>query len=214
MNRSGIVKGVVYNPILHESFGALVFIENGKILKIERDGNIKEPLILPGFIDSHVHIESSMLTPAQFGRTAAAHGTVAAVADPHEIANVAGVEGINFMLSSAIESPIKLFFGAPSCVPASPFDECFQPFSPGIIKELIDRSDIFFLGEMMNFPGVIGGNAEVMEKINIAKSAGKPIDGHAPSLDKNDLKKYISAEFLPIMRVFLSKRHLTSYRLE
>jgi adenine deaminase len=193
MNRSGIVKGVVYNPILHESFGALVFIENGKILKIERDGNIKEPLILPGFIDSHVHIESSMLTPAQFGRTAAAHGTVAAVADPHEIANVAGVEGINFMLSSAIESPIKLFFGAPSCVPASPFDECFQPFSPGIIKELIDRSDIFFLGEMMNFPGVIGGNAEVMEKINIAKSAGKPIDGHAPSLDKNDLKKYISA---------------------
>lgn len=192
MNRLHRVQGVVYDPLSRESFGAIVLIADGKILNIERDDSIKEPFILPGFIDSHVHIESSMLTPTQFGKTAAIHGTVAAIADPHEVANVAGVEGINFMINNSKEAPIKIFFGAPSCVPASPFDECFQPFSTEVIKELIERNDIFFLGEMMNFPGVISGNPEVIGKINISLDNHKPVDGHAPSLNKDNLQKYIS----------------------
>lgn len=193
MSTNFTVAGVVFDPIKRESFGATLRIQNGKIAKIEKDSNIKHPAILPGFVDSHVHIESSMLTPSNFAKAAVKHGTVAVVTDPHEIANVAGVKGVEFMINDAKGSDFKFYFGAPSCVPASPFDECFEPFTPEIIEGLMKRDDIHFLAEMMNFPGVIYKSESVMQIIGKAHSANKPVDGHVPGLSGDALKSYVSA---------------------
>lgn len=192
MSTNFTITGVVFDPILRESFGATLRIQDGKIAKIEKDSNIKHPIILPGFVDSHVHIESSMLTPSNFAKAAVKHGTVAVVTDPHEIANVAGVKGVEFMINDAKGSDFKFYFGAPSCVPASPFDECFEPFTPEIIEGLMKREDIHFLAEMMNFPGVIYKSESVMQIIDKAHSVQKPVDGHVPGLSGDALKSYVS----------------------
>ncbi|KAB2870273.1 MAG: adenine deaminase [Bacteroidales bacterium] len=193
MCKSFTIAGLVFDPIKRESFGATLRIQDGKIVKIDKDSSIKHPVILPGFIDSHVHIESSMLTPSNFAKAAVKQGTVAVVTDPHEIANVAGVKGVEFMINDAKGSDLKFYFGAPSCVPASPFDECFQPFTPVIIEGLMKRDDIHFLAEMMNFPGVIYKSESVMQIIGKAHSVIKPVDGHVPGLSGDALKSYVSA---------------------
>lgn len=187
------VKGVLVDPISRVKFGASLEIVGGKILNIVHDDSITAPFILPGMVDSHVHIESSMLMPVEFSAAAAKHGTIAAVCDPHEIANVAGVSGVDFMVNDAKNATIKLFFGVPSCVPSSPFDECFQPFTPDVIEGLINRDDLHFLGEMMNFPGVIGGSKSVMGILDVTRKAGKPIDGHAPALSGESLMRYVAS---------------------
>ncbi len=193
MEKENIVEGVIYDPIKKILLPGKIFIEHGIIQRIEQDDRVKEPIILPGFVDSHIHIESSMLLPVAFSRVAKKHGTIAVVADPHEIANVAGVEGIDFMISNSREAEIKFYFGAPSCVPASPFDDCYKIIDAVEIEKLLIRDDIYFLGEMMNFPGVINSDKEVIKKIEAAKRLGKQVDGHAPGLKDESLSKYIKA---------------------
>lgn len=193
MMEVNMVKGIVFDPISRKKTPARINIRKGKIVSVDRDETITCPIILPGFVDSHIHIESSMLTPKQFSRIAKKHGTIAVVADPHEIANVAGVEGIDFMINNSKGAEIEFFFGAPSCVPASPFDDCNKVLDSEEIKKLLERKDIHFLGEMMNFPGVIFSDPDVLKKLEAAKVNGKVIDGHAPGLKKEDLSKYIKS---------------------
>lgn len=193
MKEASCLSGVVVDPIARRQFGAQIKLKNGKIAEIKPDDSVMSPFILPGMVDAHVHIESSMLTPLEFARAAAVQGTVAVVADPHEVANVAGVKGINFMVENAKLAPIKLFFGVPSCVPATPNDECAQVFTPEVIKKLIARDDMHFLGEMMNYPGVVANDEKVHKIIKLAADAKKPIDGHAPGLSGTGLKKYANA---------------------
>lgn len=171
----------------------LVINEQGIIESVSACDEAPDVYILPGFVDSHVHIESSMLTPERFAETAIKHGTVAVVADPHEVANVAGVGGVKFMIENAKRSRLKVYFGAPSCVPASPIDECFSPFSSSDVAQLLDLPEVKFLAEMMNFPGVINDVQEVCSILNEARRKGVPIDGHAPGLTGDLLRKYVQA---------------------
>lgn len=187
------VKGVMVLPEKRQMKGVELFIENGKVLRVEERDEIKTPFILPGFIDAHVHIESSMLIPSRFARMAVKHGTVAVVTDPHEVANVAGVDGIEFMQNDASKVPMKFFFGLPSCVPASPMEKSGAIIGALEVEQLIKNNSFYYLAEMMNFPGVIYNDTEVHRKLAAAKELGKPIDGHAPGLAGEDLKKYIEA---------------------
>ena len=172
-------------------FPGIIKIENGKITNITKVNNEFKNYIIPGFVDAHVHIESSMLTPSEFARVAAIHGTVAAVTDPHEIANILGIDGVYYMIKNASKVPFKFYFGAPSCVPASPFETSGAVLDSKDIKKLLENEKIKFLAEMMNYPGVINKEIEVMEKINLAKKYSKPIDGHAPGLSGEGLRKYV-----------------------
>ncbi|MBE6508662.1 MAG: adenine deaminase [Methanobrevibacter sp.] len=149
-------------------------------------------LIIPGFIDSHIHIESSMITPAQFAKIAVRHGTTSVVCDPHEIANVLGIEGIEAMIKNASQVPFNFYFTAPSCVPATSFETSGAVIDSSDIEYLLKKDEIVALGEMMNFPGVINGDEEVIRKLELAKKYGKPIDGHAPLLSREDLDKYLA----------------------
>lgn len=149
--------------------------------------------ILPGFVDAHVHVESSMLPPSEFARMAVVHGTVATVSDPHEIANVLGAEGVQFMLDDAARSPLKFCFGAPSCVPATSFETAGAVLNAAEVTQMLEHQDIGYLSEMMNFPGVLHQDAEVMAKIAAARRLGKPIDGHAPGLRGEDARRYFAA---------------------
>ena len=175
---------------------AELLVENGKIRQIktlstEADSSL--PYLIPGFIDAHVHIESSMLIPSQFARLAVVHGTVATISDPHEIANVCGVEGINFMIEDGKSVPFKFHFGAPSCVPATTFETAGAAIDADTIDSLLQRNEIVYLAEMMNFPGVLHGDEEVIKKIAAAKKWQKPVDGHAPGLRGDDARRYIEA---------------------
>ncbi len=153
-------------------------------------------LIIPGLIESHIHIESSMLTPSRFAQVAVTHGTTAIVADPHEIANVLGLDGINFMRDDAKKTPVKIFFTAPSCVPATKFETSGAIIDSEKINLLLEEKDIVALGEMMNFYGVIHSDSEVMKKIKFAHKYKKPVDGHCPKLTGEKLNKYIKAGIL------------------
>jgi adenine deaminase len=155
--------------------------------------NPEAPFLLPGFIDSHVHIESSMLVPSEFARLAVVHGTVATISDPHEIANVCGISGVDFMIANGQQVPFKFHFGAPSCVPATTFETAGAALDSRDVEELLKRKDIFYLSEMMNFPGVLNGDEEVMKKIAAAHRLGKPVDGHAPGLRGKEAAQYIAA---------------------
>ncbi|MDG4715394.1 adenine deaminase [Winogradskyella marincola] len=170
-----------------------ITIENGKIKSIEKRDCEENHYILPGFVDAHIHIESSMLVPSEFAKVAVKHGTVATVSDPHEIANVLGVKGVEFMIENGKQTPFKFNFGAPSCVPATSFESAGAVINSDDIKGLMANPDIKYLAEMMNYPGVIYDDAEVLKKIEWAKYYNKPIDGHAPGLRGEDLTKYISA---------------------
>ena len=150
------------------------------------------PFLMPGFVDAHVHIESSMLVPAAFARLAVVHGTVATVSDPHEIANVCGMEGVDFMVDNGRTVPFKFHFGAPSCVPATTFETAGAKLDAGDVEELLDRPEILYLSEMMNFPGALHGDPEVLKKIEAARRRGKQVDGHAPGLRGEDLLRYIA----------------------
>jgi adenine deaminase len=151
------------------------------------------PYILPGFIDAHVHIESSLLIPAEFARLAVIHGTVATVSDPHEIANVCGLAGVEFMIRNGNSVPFYFNFGAPSCVPATRFETAGATLEAAKVAHLLARDDIKYLSEMMNFPGVLHNDPEVMAKIHAAQRVGKPIDGHAPGLRGEQARQYIHA---------------------
>lgn len=187
------IKGNIVDVIWKRIYKGIVYIENETIVKIEEKDVEEDIYIMPGFINSHVHVESSMLTPASFAEIAVKHGTVAVVSDPHEIANVCGNDGINFMLQSGKKTPLKFFFGAPSCVPATSFETSGHTLTSKDIDNLLKRDDIYFLSEMMNFPGVIYEDSEVLKKIELAHKYKKKIDGHAPGLSGNDLKKYVNA---------------------
>jgi adenine deaminase len=169
-------------------------IENGVIVSIQKIREDKTlPFILPGFIDAHVHIESSMLVPSEFARLAVPHGTVATVSDPHEIANVCGMEGINYMIDNGKQVPFKFYFGAPSCVPATPFETAGGEITVQDIHDLLERKEISYLAEMMNWPGTVNRDRIVMEKIALAQKYGKPVDGHAPGLKGELAAEYASA---------------------
>jgi adenine deaminase len=175
-------------------FPAEVIVENGKIKAInhiEKPFDKADNFILPGFIDSHVHIESSMLVPSEFAKLAVAHGTVATVSDPHEIANVCGMKGVEFMIENGKQVPFKFYFGAPSCVPATDFETAGASLNAVDVDALLAKDEINYLSEMMNFPGVLHHDEEVEAKIMSAKNYNKPIDGHAPGLRGQDAKKYI-----------------------
>jgi adenine deaminase len=172
--------------------GEIVF-DQGKIVFINEKEHDVNHYILPGFVDAHIHIESSMLVPSEFMRLAVTHGTVATVSDPHEIANVLGVEGVNFMIENGKKTPFKFHFGAPSCVPATTFESAGAVINSQDIKELLANDDVKYLAEMMNYPGVIYDDDEVIKKIAWAKHYNKPVDGHAPGLRGDELTKYINA---------------------
>lgn len=179
-----------------EIYPAEISIEEGIIVSIERTAKKTTEFILPGFIDSHIHIESSMLTPQNFSRIAVSHGTLAVVSDPHEIANVLGIEGVRYMIENAEKATIKFFFGAPSCVPATDFESSGGKIGPDEIEALFKNEKLHYLSEVMNYPGVIYNDEEVHRKIAVAKQYKKPIDGHAPGLTGEALKKYIDAGIL------------------
>ena len=170
-----------------------VTVENGKIISIVEKEHSIPNYILPGFIDAHIHIESSMLVPSEFAIIAVLHGTVATISDPHEIANVLGKEGVHYMIENGKKVPLKFHFGAPSCVPATFFETAGAVIDSVQIKELMALPDIYYLSEMMNYPGVLFDDAEVLKKIEWAKHFGKPVDGHAPGLRGEPIKKYIEA---------------------
>ena len=175
-------------------YPATIEVVNGKIHTIlPSTETFTGKYILPGFIDSHVHIESSMLIPSEFARLAVVHGTVSTVSDPHEIANVCGLAGVEFMINNGKKVPFKFNFGAPSCVPATIFETAGAALNSEDVKKLLEKSEIKYLSEMMNFPGVLHQDAEVMKKIEAAHALGKPVDGHAPGLMGELAKKYIDA---------------------
>ena len=193
MNKQEITANLV-DIFQKKVYPALIIITDGKISRIERiDHPGPLPYAIPGFVDAHVHIESSMLIPSEFARLAVVHGTVATVSDPHEIANVCGLEGVNYMINNGNTVPFKFHFGAPSCVPATVFETAGDALDSSAVEALLNRKEILYLSEMMNFPGVLFKDDEVMKKIAAAHRAGKPVDGHAPGLRGDEAQKYIDA---------------------
>lgn len=195
-----IITGQVVDVLEKRIYPAILSIEKGKLVRIDPyveglpdDIQIAPFFILPGFIDAHVHIESSMLIPSEFARMAVVHGTIGTVSDPHEIANVCGIDGVEFMIADGNKVPFKFNFGAPSCVPATTFETAGAALDSGDVAMLLGRKEIKYLSEMMNFPGVLFGDDEVMKKITAAKQQNKPIDGHAPGLRGEEARLYINA---------------------
>lgn len=188
-----ILKGNIVDIENQRIYKGQVIVKNGRIDSIIAKDCEEDEYILPGFIDAHIHIESSMLVPSEFARLAVTHGTVATVSDPHEIANVLGTAGVYYMIENGKKVPFKFNFGAPSCVPATSFESAGAVIDSDGIKELLANDDIKYLAEMMNYPGVLFEDAEVMKKIEWAKHFKKPVDGHAPGLRGADVKKYIGA---------------------
>jgi adenine deaminase len=170
-----------------------IIVDEGKITAIREVSQVTDLFILPGFIDAHVHIESSMLVPSEFARMAVVHGTVATVSDPHEIGNVLGVEGVEYMIANGKQVPFKFYFGAPSCVPATTFETAGAVIDADDIEKLLIKPEIRYLAEMMNWPGVLHRDNEVMKKIEIARRNNKPVDGHAPGLRGEQAKLYAEA---------------------
>ena len=193
MSNSFTIGGQIVDLVNSRIFSGVVVVQNGKIAKIEEQPVGNTRYIMPGFVDAHVHIESSMLVPSEFARLAVCHGTVATVSDPHEIANVLGKEGVRYMIENGKKVPFKFFFGAPSCVPATAFETSGAILDSKDIEELMALPDIYYLSEVMNYPGVINGDPEMMGKIAAAQRYGKPIDGHAPAVTGSDLQKYVGA---------------------
>jgi adenine deaminase len=187
------ISGNLVDIHMREIYPAVISVSEGIIEKIKRSSSNFEDYIIPGLIDAHVHIESSMVTPGAFAVAAVRHGTTAVVSDPHEIANVLGLGGVSFMIDDAKKVPLKFNFGAPSCVPATSFETSGAEIGPRDVAKLLDNSDIKFLSEMMNFPGVVFKDKDVIAKIEAAKKLSKPVDGHAPGLKGEMLEKYVAA---------------------
>ncbi|MBX7153484.1 MAG: adenine deaminase [Candidatus Kapaibacterium sp.] len=187
------ISGTIVDVVQQRMYSGTVHVANGVIEQIVEEPTDSNVYIMPGFVDAHVHIESSMLPPSEFARLAVVHGTVATVSDPHEIANVLGVEGVRYMLHDAERTPMKITFGAPSCVPATTFETAGATVTADDIRTLFADERITYLSEMMNYPGVLFNDPVVMEKIAVAKEYNRPVDGHAPGLRGDDARTYISA---------------------
>jgi adenine deaminase len=188
-----VIQGQIVDIENKRIYSGEITVENGKINSIVEKEHSVKTFILPGFIDAHIHIESSMLVPSEFAKIAVLHGTVATISDPHEIANVLGVAGVHYMIENGKKVPLKFHFGAPSCVPATLFETAGAVIDSDQIAALMASPDIYYLSEMMNYPGVLFDDEEVLKKIAWAKQFNKPIDGHAPGLRGESIKKYISA---------------------
>lgn len=195
MNKNNVktVSGNIVDVLNSEIYSGTLKIYNDKIIDIVRGKNNYNHYIVPGFVDAHIHIESSMLPPSEFARIAAIHGTVATVSDPHEIANVLGINGVRYMIKDAETVPAKFYFGAPSCVPATDFETSGATIGSDEIEKLLKLKEIKYLGEVMNFPGVINDDPVIIKKVELAKKYSKLIDGHAPGLRGKGLRKYIHA---------------------
>jgi adenine deaminase len=187
------VKGIIIDPLNREQYAGEVHFHSGKITSVKKLDNAPDRYIMPGLIDSHIHIESSMLIPSEFAKLAVSHGTVATISDPHEIANVCGIEGVEYMIENSKKVPLKFNFGAPSCVPATPFETAGAVLDTKDVEDLLKRDDILYLAEMMNWPGVLNDDPEVIAKIQAAHKMGKPVDGHAPGIKGERAAKYASA---------------------
>ena len=187
----------ILDVVTDSIYPARIAIEDGIFkqvtpVTINEETSVDVPgIMLPGFIDSHIHIESCMITPAQFAKIAVRHGTTSVVCDPHEIANVLGIDGIEAMIENAKKVPFNFYFAAPSCVPATPFETSGATLDSSAIEYLLKKDEVVALAEMMNFPGVISGDEEVLRKLELARKYEKPIDGHAPLLSGKDLDKYL-----------------------
>jgi len=187
------IQGNIVDVVAKTIFQGTIVVKNGKIHSIRKEQVTTDEYILPGLIDAHIHIESSMLIPSEFARIAVVHGTVGTVSDPHEIANVLGIPGVKFMIANGQKVPFKFYFGAPSCVPATTFETAGAKLGVEEVRELLQMPEIRYLSEMMNFPGVLFNDPEVMAKLDVAHQAGKPVDGHAPGVTGKDAEKYIRA---------------------
>jgi adenine deaminase len=187
------IKSNLIDVVSKEIYAAEITITNNQIGSIKKIEEKLSTYVLPGFIDAHVHIESSMLVPTEFARIAVTHGTVGTISDPHEIANVLGVAGVDYMIDNAKQVPFHFYFGAPSCVPATNFETAGAIIDSNDIDKLLARKEIVYLAEMMNFPGVIYKDEEVLKKLASAKKHGKPIDGHAPGLMGDEMQHYFNA---------------------
>lgn len=188
-----IFRGNIVDVVQERIYSCALYVENGVIVDKKEINEKSRFYLLPGLVDAHIHIESSMLTPQRFAELSTQHGTISTVSDPHEIANVLGVEGINFMIRDAAMSPAKFYFGAPSCVPATEFENAGARLGPEEIDSLLARDDIYYLSEVMNYPGVVHDDPGLLKKIEAAKKHKKVIDGHAPGLSGKDLIKYVKA---------------------
>ena len=193
MGNSFSISGQYVDILKKHIYPATIRVQNGIIESIESTTEAPMQYLLPGFIDAHVHVESSMLIPSSFARLAVTHGTIGTISDPHEIANVCGMEGVQYMIDNGKKVPFHFFFGAPSCVPATVFETAGAAINSKDVASLLANPDIYYLSEMMNFPGVLSKDDEVMKKIASAHKLGKPVDGHAPGLRAEDAKKYIEA---------------------
>lgn len=187
------ISGNIVDVVSRKIFPGTISVENGKITKITQDNKKYDQYILPGFVDAHIHIESSMLIPSEFARLAVLHGSVATVSDPHEIGNVLGIKGIQYMIENGKKVPFKFYFGASSCVPATSFETAGATITAKEIETLFVKDNIHYLSEMMNYPGVLHDDPIVMKKIEVAKKLKKPIDGHAPGLKGKEAEAYIKA---------------------
>lgn len=174
-------------------YPAEVTIEAGKIKSVKKVEKAESQYLLPGFVDAHVHVESSMLVPSEFARLAVVHGTVGTISDPHEIGNVLGVKGVEYMIENGNKVNFKFYFGAPSCVPATPFETAGAEINVDDVEYLLKKDEVVYLAEMMNWPGVLFNDETVFAKIEKAKKLGKPVDGHAPGLKGDQAKQYIAA---------------------
>ncbi len=187
------LSGQIADVVAGKVITGTIEVRNGYIHSITEDPGVYGPLILPGLIDAHIHIESSMLIPSEFARVAVLHGTTSVVSDPHEIANVLGLNGVRFMMENGKSVPFNFYFGAPSCVPATQFESAGATLGPSEVEEMLSWKEIKYLSEMMNYPGVIYNDVNVMQKIAAAKKYNKPIDGHAPAVIGDDLVNYAKA---------------------
>lgn len=204
-----IITGNLIHIHTNSIYPVEIEITGNKISSIKKiTGKVTDQYILPGFVDAHVHIESSMLVPTEFARLAVVHGTVATVSDPHEIGNVLGVKGVEFMIENGKQSPFKFYFGAPSCVPATTFETAGAVIDANDVDYLLSKPEIHYLAEMMNWPGVLYKDPEVFQKIALAKKYNKPVDGHAPGLIGEDAATYIAAGISTDHECFTEKEAL------
>jgi len=206
-----------YVDIVSEKiYPATIHVLNRRIHSITPLENCAEandlPYAMPGFVDAHVHIESSMLIPSEFARLAVVHGTVGSISDPHEIANVCGMKGVEFMIDNGKKVPFKFHFGAPSCVPATVFETAGATLNPADVESLLQRDDVYYLSEVMNYPGVLHGDPDMLDKIAAAKKVGKPVDGHAPGLRGEDVLRYAAAGITTDHECFTKEEALDKLR--
>jgi adenine deaminase len=186
-------EGLIVDVVAGTQFAGQIAVKDGRIASVTPGEFPTGKVIMPGFIDAHVHVESSMLVPREFARLALPHGTVGSVSDPHEIANVLGVEGVEFMIENARGVPFRFCFGAPSCVPATSFETSGARLDSRAVAQLLARPEVGYLSEVMNYPGVLAGDRELLAMIAAARAVGKPVDGHAPGVRGVDAQRYVAA---------------------